>query len=290
MKSILLKILTKSPSAKSGGKILNLFGYSVLKSTVFFLFEKFRKLFKPNFSQTYNKYLIDLENKGFVVIENFMNYEDFEKLKIELDDYVKKKSKSYSESFSLPLMTMLENKINSKILKKYFYNESELYKLVCYLSGIKSNFFPNVEFNYLKSKKNLESGFNDGQHRLHYDVTYSSFKGILYLEDTNFKNGAFEYLYQSHKFSIKRLITEYFNSISNDKNKLTELTNKKSREIISVEGKKNSLIIMNAKGFHRRGLFYEDTIRSTIFVDFRYLHTLGNFLPKKFIKDDIPIE
>ena len=46
---------------------------------------------------------------------------------------------------------------------------------------------------------------------------------------------------------------------------------------------------MNAKGFHRRGLFYEDTIRSTIFIDFRYLHTLGNFLPKKFLKDDISI-
>ena len=110
----------------------------------------------------------------------------------------------------------------------------------------------------------------------------------MYLEDTNFKNGAFEYLIKSHKFSFKRLFIEYLNSISKKKTKLTELI-KKFLKINSVEGKKNSLIIMNAKGFHRRGLFYEDTIRSTIFIDFRYLHTLGNFLPKKFLKDDISI-
>ena len=287
MNSILLKIFTKSPSAKSGGKILNLLGYSVFKSILFSLFEKFKKLFKPNFSTIYTKYLMDLENNGFVVIENFMNDEDFEKFKTELDNYIKKKSKNYSESFSLPLMTMLENKINSKILKKYFYNQSELYNLICYLSGLKSNFFPNIEFNFLKSKKNVGIGFNDGQHNLHYDVTYSSFKGILYLEDTNFKNGAFEYLKQSHKFTIKRLIIEYLNSISKDMKKLSELTKKNSDKIMSVEGKKNSLIIMNAKGFHRRGLFHEDTRRSTVFIDFRYLHTLGNFLPKKFLKDDI---
>ena len=73
---------------------------------------------------------------------------------------------------------------------------------------------------------------------MHYDVTYSSFKCILYLEDTNFKNGAFEYLIKSHKFSFKRLFIEYLNSISKKKTKLTELIKKKSEKINSVEGKK----------------------------------------------------
>ena len=111
---------------------------------------------------------------------------------------------------------MLENKINSKILKNIFIKR-RLYKLICYLSGINSNFYPNVEYNYLKSKENLKTGFDDGQHHLHYDVTYGSFKCILYLEDTNFKNGAFEYLIKSHKFSFKRLFIEYLNSISKKK-------------------------------------------------------------------------
>ena len=226
MNSILLKIFTTSPSAKSGGKLLNLLGYSVIKSIFFLFYEKLRKLSKPNLSQKYNQYLLQLDENGFVVIENFMSSEDFGKFKTELDKYVEEKKKSFSNSFSLPLITMLENKINSKILKKYFYKESELYKLICYLSGINSNFYPNVEYNYLKSKENLKTGFDDGQHHLHYDVTYSSFKCILYLEDTNFKNGAFEYLIKSHKFSFKRLFIEYLNSISKKKTKLTELIKK----------------------------------------------------------------
>ena len=81
MNSILLKIFTTSPSAKSGGKLLNLLGYSVIKS-IFLFYEKLRKLSKPNLSQKYNQYLLQLDENGFVVIENFMSSEDFENLKL----------------------------------------------------------------------------------------------------------------------------------------------------------------------------------------------------------------
>jgi hypothetical protein len=287
MKYILSKILTKTPDAKSGGLFLNLLGYSLFKSIGFFLFEKIRKKIKPNLHQDHNDLLAKIENQGFVVINDFLKEDDFDLLKNEVLDYSKKKSMNFSETFSLPLMTMLENKIGSNILKKYFYKNSDIYKIACYLSGISSNFYPTIEFNYLKSKKNNLEGFKDGQHNIHYDVTYSSFKAILYMEDTNKNNGAFEYIKGSHKFNIKRLSIEYLNSISKDKKKLTKLTKNFLHNLVSIEGKKNSLIVMNAKGMHRRGLFYKDTVRSTIFVDYRFLHSLGNFLPKKLLKSDI---
>ena len=184
-------------------------------------------------------------------------------------------------------MTMLENKLNSKILEKYFFKKSEIYSLICYLSGLNSYFFPTIEYNYLKSKRNDRIGFEDGQHNLHYDVTYSSYKAILYLEDTDKENGAFEYLKGSHKFNLKRLKLEYLNSLSKDRTLLTKLVIKNLKNIISLGGKKNSLIIMNAKGMHRRGLFYKETTRSALFIDFRFLHTLGNFLPKRFLKNNV---
>lgn len=287
MNSLILKIFTKSPSAKSGGKILNFFGYSLIKSIFFFLFEKFRKSFKPSFSEKYKKYLIDLEREGFTIIDDFLGKDDFEKLKDELNNFVIKNSKNYNNSFSIPLMTMLENKLNSKILEKYFFKKSEIYSLICYLSGLNSYFFPTIEYNYLKSKRNDRIGFEDGQHNLHYDVTYSSYKAILYLEDTDKENGAFEYLKGSHKFNLKRLKLEYLNSLSKDRTLLTKLVIKNLKNIISLGGKKNSLIIMNAKGMHRRGLFYKETTRSALFIDFRFLHTLGNFLPKRFLKNNV---
>lgn len=287
MKSIILKILTKSPEAKSGGIILNFFGYSVIKSVFFFIFEKIKKIKKPNLDNTYLKIISDLEKNGFVIINNFLEQDDFISLNDEINNFAKANSFNSLETFSLPLMTMLENKIKSDILKKYFYKESELYKLICYLSGINSNFLPTIEYNYLKSKKNYLEGYEDGQHHLHYDVTYSSFKAILYMDDTYRNNGAFEYLRGSHKFTLKRLGLEYLNSITKKREKLSNMVKKDLSNIVSIEGKRNSLIIMNAKGMHRRGLFFKDSIRRTLFVDFRYLHTLGNFLPKSFLKKDI---
>ena len=48
------------------------------------------------------------------------------------------------------------------------------------------------------------------------------------------------------------------------------------KNIISLEAKKNSLIIMNAKSIHCRGIFSKEGIRKTIFIDFRFLNTLLN--------------
>ena len=90
-------------------------------------------------------------------------------------------------------MTILNNKIKSKILEKYFCNQSQIYKLINYMSGLKSNLNPTIEYNFIKSKNNVNKGFDDGQHLLHYDVTYSSFKAILYIDDT-YKKNAYELL------------------------------------------------------------------------------------------------
>ena len=203
---------------------------------------------------------------------------------VDGDDYIYKGTTNFIGLHNKSLLQLNEK-------QKELYKTDKVEKIYpeYYLLKIKN--FDNTSKNTLDEwinflKNNLE-GFKDGQHNIHYDVTYSSFKAILYMEDTNKNNGAFEYIKGSHKFNIKRLSIEYLNSISKDKKKLTKLTKNFLHNLVSIEGKKNSLIVMNAKGMHRRGLFYKDTVRSTIFVDYRFLHSLGNFLPKKLLKSDI---
>ena len=82
----------------------------------------------------------------------------------------------------------------------------------------------------------------------------------------------------SNKSSMLRLIREYKNSITDDPEVLNNLYSKELKNIISVSGSKNTLIIMNAKTLHSRGIFKEPGYRKTLFIDYRFLNSPLNIL------------
>ena len=277
---ILNKILTYTPSAKFNNRFLNLFGFSFLPYFIFSMFNIGKKNKLENFQNHINKKnFIDvekLEQDGYLLINNFLDDKDYSQLIHELEEYkIKFKNEKKNDS-SYPLMTFYKNIIDSEILNKYFGPESFIYALITSATGISSKLNPPIEYREIENSENKKESYSDNQHLLHFDVNYQSYKAILYLNDIDKENGAFKIIPKSHKVNSQRIKREYIYSISNDIEKIDNLYENEKKNIISLEAKKNSLIIMNAKSIHCRGIFSTEGIRKTIFIDFRFLNTLLN--------------
>jgi hypothetical protein len=271
-----------TPPAKFKSKILNIFGFSYLPNIFYFFFSIF-SLFKKKFFIASNNdsrfNFADLEKNGYIKIENFINENDFEILIKEINNYVLTNNSTDQDSdISASLMTLRNNYLSSEILVKYFGIKSLVSRFVASANGINIKFNPPIEYRSIVSRGTEKKKYSDNQHLLHYDVTYPSYKAILYLNDTSDKNGAFKLLPSSNKSSMLRLIREYKNSITDDPEVLNNLYSKELKNIISVSGSKNTLIIMNAKTLHSRGIFKEPGYRKTLFIDYRFLNSPLNIL------------
>ncbi len=282
MKSTVSKFFSWTPSTKTIS-FLDIFGFNILLSffwnlifkIIFFLKKKNRKLLSE-------KEIFNLNRDGFCVIENFMSIEDYKDLKQKLSHFIIEKNEfNDSNDISIPLKTFNKNFMQDKILDNYFGKNSDLHCLIEYISNISSNIETPLE--YRKIIINNEKGidrYSDSQEKLHKDVFYDTYKAIFYLNDTNEDNGAFIYLRGSSIFKVLNIFKNYLNGIMGI-NSYEKIYNNKQDEI-SVKAKENSLIIMNASGLHKRGVFNRKGFRETIFADFRHFHSIYNL--KSIIK------
>ena len=114
----------------------------------------------------------------------------------------------------------------------------------------------------------------DTQKEYHYDTFYSTFKAWLYIDDVKIDDGPFYYIKNSHKFSLKRFFQEWIFSIKYSFNKKIDDSfrygnslknqNKFNNEALKFNGGKNTFIMANTHGLHRRGDSKINTIRNTI--------------------------
>lgn len=114
----------------------------------------------------------------------------------------------------------------------------------------------------------------DIQSELHSDIFFTTHKVWFYLNDIELKHGPFVYVKRSHRLGFKRLYYTYLHS--NDKGLSS------SRRIGSDEVKrmgfeetiftcrKNTLVIGNTCGYHRRLRGQPYTVRDAIFVSVRF--------------------
>ena len=103
----------------------------------------------------------------------------------------------------------------------------------------------------------------DTQKEYHYDTFYSTFKAWLYIDDVKIDDGPFYYIKNSHKFSLKRFFQEWIFSIKYSFNKKIDDSfrygnslknqNKFNNEALKFNGGKNTFIMANTHGLHRRG-------------------------------------
>ena len=158
----------------------------------------------------------------------------------------------------------------------YFGKNSKLHNTIEYLTKIRSDYNAPIEYRSFINANNKElNSYSDQQECIHKDVFYNSYKAILYMEDTNEQNGAFQYMNGSQNFSFKSFLLNFLAGLFGIK-AFSWIKVKNDDEIKSINCKANSLIIMNAKGLHRRGVFKNKGSRKTLFIDFRQFHSLFN--------------
>lgn len=268
------KFLFWSPGIKFF-RPLDFLGFSVFFA---FFWDKFIKLislrtkFKSKIKhQNLDIYAKKIKQNGFIKIENFMENNDF----IFLKKFLLAKDKELGDNKIdnyFTIKTLRKNIFNIDILEKYFDKNSMIHCLVEKLTKINSSLSAPIEFRSFKNfEEKMMLNYDDGSEITHRDVFYDSFKAILYLEDTDENNGAFTYVDKSSNYNINDFFQNFFFSFIG--NNAFKFFNNKKKTPISLNGTANTLIIMNARGLHRRGFFLKKGIRSTLFVDYRYLHS-----------------
>jgi hypothetical protein len=104
----------------------------------------------------------------------------------------------------------------------------------------------------------------DPQKVFHSDTFHPTMKAWLYLTDVDSSNGTFEYIRRSHRLTLRRLVWEYRKSLSASaaaddtaegsfRVQQEDLGFLKPGEPERFAVKKNTLLVADTRGFHRRG-------------------------------------
>ena len=249
-------------------KIINVKVFNILGLQVFrYILAKIAFFFSKFFFQ-HNEFAKSYENKGFHLIENFLSEKNFSRVKKEFSkifDIEKKARNTYKDSLNLKnssidyyLYEFDDNTINKK-------NYPNLYHIL-------KNKNINDFFRSAEKKKTItlfmrlervitkdEFKIDDNAH-WHVDTYHNTHKAWIYLTDVKKENGPYNYIVGSNKFSYERLFWEYFNSINAVfyKNYLSfffseKISKKLEKKKIELISGKNSFIITNTHGYHRRG-------------------------------------
>ncbi len=293
---------------------LNVLGFQVFR----YIFSYFKFEFiktKKNSDAFYS-----LNENGYVIIKNFLSDSEFKKI-LELTRLIEEKKiykiKKFGEK-KVHSFDFYENLLNKKddpnniedqisFLKNKINNLEFLNEIFSLLKLNKKNKVQNLSYEKIMTEENFVDR-GDVNSEFHADRFYPCIKMFLYLDDNKVSNGAFTYIAKSHKFSISRLFHEYIYSIlisgkkifekimpffgyqlRNDRVTFTDTKIKKifgASSVIECEAPKNSLVICNNKGFHKRGTFQSNQIRTHIRLNLydlqtpRYKRSMYNWLKK----------
>jgi len=183
------------------------------------------------------------------------------------------------------------------LIKLFHFSSGKNHRPLSHIQVIKNN--------YVKRK-------NDPQKSLHSDTFHPTMKYWFFLQDVGHNMAPFTYVEGSNKLTLKRLKWEYKKSIgihreqvSYSKNGSFRIQEDELKELDLPLPKevcvpKNTLVIVNTFGFHRRGDTDKKSMRSEIWgmsrtnpfnpfvgFDLALFHTLDNWGLKKLreIKD-----
>jgi len=286
-----------------GNYITNLLGhkiFSVLANTFFYKIKPFKITKEDQISRS-------LYNDGIVAIDNFLDDKEFAYVNEKLKEFEEKNHFNYSENRDNSNTNWIHGKllnVNHEHVKTIEILNKSFNKYIPYVEQVmKKRLHDNPSFNYQhiilpKDKTDI----NDHNAYWHPDRYYHCVKVFLILDDIEIEHGPYGYMLKSHKTSVQRLKNEYVNSLwfHNYKNKSREykeknIYKKKTDYLDHLEKKfftckKNTLIISDNKGFHKRGRMhpgYERRMIRVLFYDHmipKFLYDIKKFLTRKYDK------
>lgn len=194
--------------------------------------------------------LTELQEKGIVVIEDYILGSELKVLNIEFNEFLAKNHVGapltpYSKGKCARVKRDEFDKKTFPATTKFFYNEN----------------FKSIAEKYLKDKVSLNEeifvvkdvvGSKHFANDLHYDVV-NTLKFFLYLSDTKTSNGAFSCVPGSHILT-RKYRDEHGIKLNYDNRSLTrELDLKNFRNPITIEGQAGTLILFDTDTWHKAG-------------------------------------
>ena len=221
-------------------------------------FEKYRKE-----NEYFNKYLED----GYLVIENFLPENDFSLIETDFNNIVKN-TNLYSDG-GFGLKKIFYNNLSQNIIN-FYHNEKliELLKLCSF--DLEGKDIKNNQRNYIEILSHIKTS-DDPQKVWHVDTFHPTCKWWFYTKDILDKDlGPLEYVKGSHKNTFEKLKYEHetINHVLNNRlecfgtkagsirffnSNLVKQLGFKDEDFKKLFYKKNTLIITNNRGIHRRG-------------------------------------
>jgi hypothetical protein len=222
-----------------------------------------------------NKKKTEVNNRGYLLIENFLPEDKFNEILNEIkfvlkDPVLSKNYDDYGEGVDVKHV-YLDDKIKSICPNLYNISNNDKIKNLFSNYELKNNINIVAKVEELKSKNN--SG-DDLSKSYHYDTYFNTFKAWLFLQDVNLENGPLYFVDFSHKISLPRVFEEWKSSL-----KYSLLKDKKDwktygtspdktsyydRKCKKFTVKKNTFLFANTHALHRRGDAKPNTERNTI--------------------------
>jgi ectoine hydroxylase-related dioxygenase (phytanoyl-CoA dioxygenase family) len=216
---------------------------------------------------------------GYLIIDKFLSQEKFLKINEEFITIIEKEKKGRN----IYAKSDIEKNSSINYILFEFEDNNENKLLYPELYSLYKDTKINDYFRLAERKKKImlcmrlerlitnDEFKNDSNSYWHVDTYHNTHKAWIYLTDVKKENGSFNYLKGSNRLSITRLIWEYYNSIktSIDKDFMPFFTHKNLSKKLEENKKefsceKNSFLIANTHGFHRRGDSITGQIRDSV--------------------------
>jgi hypothetical protein len=307
IKDTVFAIMNAKPTTYSHSLILNVLGMHIYRTFFFYLWRLARIPYRV--PTEYRDMLRTLKRDGILVIPDFFPADLYEKIKAE---YLALEPKFAPNPSPIPLPHTDGINLHDSQVSPFFRNSFTENAAIRELTrGYLNRKFhlpmhAALKKMYCLNEEEIKSPKNGGTNNLHFDIPARLMKGFFYVTDTNIPNAALKYCVGTNKRnSFKRLLYEYQLSVRYALNKGNPSHNGEYKDgepwvkltpeeqvrhhIIEkdFEVKGNTLVLMDAGAFHRRGEFLSTIPRRTVEINFRSIDTLRNTLfplEKLFLK------
>ena len=295
-RSTVLNFLYRTPPCIIQGRLLNRIGFNLVRAIYFHIKYLLRRPIAAR-SDT-EQYVQTLKKDGIVMIENFLGDEQFASVVGEYETLYPKftvskkilvpEQRRYWVSKATATANEIEQSGGTNLASNFLQTDT-LRHIVERASRRKIGVFPAAA--YTEERYRPEDIGKDSQNLTifpHFDVPYHSYKAFFYLDDVEESNGVFHYSKGSHRFSLRRLLLEYFSSVNIANKRSPQVNYKDSKHFEVYEkamtpmvGKKNTLVIFDAMGIHKRGTFSKPTPRRMVQICFRCIESIAGKHSKK---------
>ena len=247
---------------------LNLFGIQIFRIIIGRMILIIKRIFLNIETDEDVKQLI---KDGILIIPEFLSDDDFKRVRYEY--YQNLESENFEHNYQpsrggVGKLTLSGNSISS-------FTQSTLLDNAKIISLFKWGQGKTILFNKCTFEKSIYDPKVDAQQKFHRDNFYSTHKAFFYIEDVDVTDSPLCYVKGSNKITFLRILHEYINGLSRYKNKTLRSVESgntiinwiqqriKSNEFSAV-GEKNTLVIADTFGYHRRGDLSLKSSRSII--------------------------